>query len=256
MPSPRRERHNHENPAPLKRFRGLNLTTRFSPRRLRVSQPRSACLRRNRAVADAGLLHDVGLHGLQYSLPKRLRILLDHQHRTSGGKHDGAGVRSHATISVEEHDLATGQLAKLHTFCRRHGDAERVRRQLAAHGEPLDPPIPNTGGPGRDGRRMTPDSAATTGPPENVALVPAKPASAWSQPQQRRTVYAMAEAFKIDRFASNVVEGQGDGPMQLLSVHVADLSPRREPHNASKGSLHRLLGINRKDANSAIGAWR
>ncbi|MGW4528895.1 hypothetical protein [Amycolatopsis sp. NPDC004378] len=54
---------------------------------------------------------------------------------------------SHATISVEERDLATGHVVALHAFCRRHReDADRVRRQLAARGEPLNPPIPNTGG--------------------------------------------------------------------------------------------------------------
>ncbi|WP_370973679.1 hypothetical protein [Amycolatopsis sp. cg9] len=54
---------------------------------------------------------------------------------------------NHATISVEERDLATGHIVALHTFCRRHhDDADRVRLQLDARGEPLDPPIPNTGG--------------------------------------------------------------------------------------------------------------
>jgi hypothetical protein len=52
-----------------------------------------------------------------------------------------------AVIDVEEHDLATGHLIAMRHFCRRHReDAERVRRQLAARGEPLNPPVPNTGG--------------------------------------------------------------------------------------------------------------
>ncbi|SEP53607.1 hypothetical protein [Amycolatopsis saalfeldensis] len=52
-----------------------------------------------------------------------------------------------ATIGVEEHDLATGHIVALHAFCRRHReDADRVLHQIAARGEPLDPPIPNTGG--------------------------------------------------------------------------------------------------------------
>ncbi len=51
-----------------------------------------------------------------------------------------------AQISVAEHDMTTGQISIVHRFCTRHKEqADRVREQLAAGGEP-PPPIPNAGG--------------------------------------------------------------------------------------------------------------
>lgn len=49
-------------------------------------------------------------------------------------------------IQIAERDMATGQIGIVHWFCRRHKEhADRVRRQLAARGDP-PVPIPNIGG--------------------------------------------------------------------------------------------------------------
>lgn len=51
-----------------------------------------------------------------------------------------------ARITVPERDMATGQITRIHRFCNRHKEqAERVRVQLEARGEP-PAPIPNVGG--------------------------------------------------------------------------------------------------------------
>jgi hypothetical protein len=50
-----------------------------------------------------------------------------------------------ARIMVEEWNMVTGRIERLHWFCRRHAEhADRVRAQVSVGNPPL--PVPNTGG--------------------------------------------------------------------------------------------------------------